>query len=72
MRWSVCAVLERLEGRCNVLGSPDFEDRRIKAERAGRGLRLSHFQCGEGIFDIGDGEMRSACAASSIRRRSAA
>jgi len=25
----------------------------IKAERAGRGLRLSHFQCGEGIFDIG-------------------
>jgi len=30
---SVCAVLERLEGRCNVLGSPDFEDRRIKAER---------------------------------------
>jgi hypothetical protein len=53
MRWSVCAVLERLEGRCNVLGSPDFEDRRIKAERAGRGLRLSHFQCGEGIFDIG-------------------
>jgi tripartite-type tricarboxylate transporter receptor subunit TctC len=47
---SVCAVLERLEGRCNVLGSPDFEDRRIKAERAGRGLRLSHFQCGDGTL----------------------
>ena len=46
------AVLERLEGGCDVLRSPDFGCSDLKAERAGRCLDLAHLQHGGGIAHI--------------------
>src|SRR6266511_6024461 len=51
----VRAALERLEGGCDILRSPDFEWGDLKAERAGRRLNLAHFQHVAGIADIGQG-----------------
>ena len=47
------AVLERREGRCDILRSPDFGRSDLKAEHAGCRLDLAHFQHGGGIADIG-------------------
>ena len=47
------AALERLEGRRDILRSPDFERDDLEAERAGRCLDLAHLQHGGGIVDIG-------------------
>jgi hypothetical protein len=46
------AVLERLEGGCDVLRSPDFGCSDLKAERAGRCLDLAYFQHRGGIAHI--------------------
>src|SRR5262245_44886752 len=47
------ATLERLEGRRDILRSPNFESNNIEAKRAGCGLSFAHFQHRGGIAGIG-------------------
>jgi len=45
-------ALERLEGRRDILRSPDFECVDFETERAGRRLNLTQLQHAEGIANI--------------------
>jgi hypothetical protein len=44
--------VERLKGRSNIPGASDFEWRDFDAERASRGLNLTHLQLGLGKANI--------------------
>jgi len=47
------APLDRLERRCDILGSPYFDRGDLKAERSGRCLNLAALQRRGGTADVG-------------------
>jgi len=53
------AAIKRLEGRRNILCSPDFECDGLEAERADRRLNLASLQHTHGTADIGQDRQRT-------------